>query len=246
MPNPMAVGSRGRAKILRLLGPPWRAMAMGGPVAATPPPWRQPRQCALPQAAGRDPHGEQALLGLRVPAPGPEEVHGFLLHQRHRPAPHQGAGGGGSTMAVEQGGGVPGPAEPPCPRRATCSSCCRAWPSATRTACCTATSSPKTCSSTPTAPSNWPTSAWLAPSGCPCAPTRTRWVLGGGECDDGGALGRAGLAGGWDGTWLPIVCPTMAGGDPLVPSPRDPPGLQVLLDGRRHLELGLHLCGDGG
>lgn len=69
---------------------------------------------------------------------------------------------------------------------------------------------------------------------------------GGGECDDGGALGRAGLAGGWDGTWLPIVCPTMAGGDPLVPSPRDPPGLQVLLDGRRHLELGLHLCGDGG
>ncbi|XP_074710147.1 cyclin-dependent kinase 2 isoform X4 [Strix uralensis] len=63
--------------------------------------------------------------------------------------------------------------------KATCSSCCRAWPSATRTACCTATSSPRTCSSTPTAPSNWPISAWPAPSGCPCAPTPTRWVLGG-------------------------------------------------------------------
>uniref|UniRef100_A0A8C3HFL0 Cyclin-dependent kinase 2 n=1 Tax=Chrysemys picta bellii TaxID=8478 RepID=A0A8C3HFL0_CHRPI len=43
-----------------------------------------------PQAAGRDPHGEQALPGLRVPAPGPEEVHGLILHQRHPSAPHQG------------------------------------------------------------------------------------------------------------------------------------------------------------
>ncbi|CAN0014172.1 unnamed protein product [Bubo scandiacus] len=62
------------------------------------------------QAAGRDPHGEQALPGVRVPAPGPEEVHGLVVHQRHRPPPHQ-------ELLVPAAAG-PGP-------------------SATRTACCT-------------------------------------------------------------------------------------------------------------
>lgn len=59
-----------------------------------------------------------------------------------------------------------------------------------------------------------------------------------------------GVGGGWFGGGS--RCPSRvspspaAGGDALVPSPRDPAGLQVLLHSCRHLEFGLHLRRDGG
>ncbi|XP_074710144.1 cyclin-dependent kinase 2 isoform X1 [Strix uralensis] len=64
------------------------------------------------------------------------------------------------------------------------------------------------------------------------------------EVGAGGVGEGEGFGVGTHATRLPIAVPAVAGGDTLVPSPRDPAGLQVLLDGRRHLELGLHLRRD--
>ncbi|XP_074710145.1 cyclin-dependent kinase 2 isoform X2 [Strix uralensis] len=167
---PVAVG----APLRRLWAPRGRGGGRGrsgGGSRRCPPP---------PQAAGRDPHGEQALPGVRVPAPGPEEVHGLVVHQRHRPPPHQ-------ELLVPAAAG-PG-LLPRAPRAA-----------------------PR-----PQAPE-------------PAHQRRRRHQIG--RFRPGPRLrgARAHLH--------------PRGGDTLVPSPRDPAGLQVLLDGRRHLELGLHLRRD--